>query len=204
VTGTRVFLVAGLLALSGCASIPATHYYVLTLPAAPGDADPSPAGSLTIGVSPFSVEAPYDQEQIVYRLGGGPEVGFYAYQRWAVPLAQMLASVSAQALQGLPGVAQIEPRVSGRAYGAYLSGHLLALEEIDTPDGQTGYVRFALALHRPDGAPLWSGSFEGKTKTHTRDVRAVVEAMQAALGRALASAKGELAAAIANAHLAHE
>ena len=108
----------------------------------------------------------------------------------------MLARLTADALQGLPEVALIEPSNPDRHYAAYLTGHLLALAEIDTPGEQAGTVQLALALQRPDGIPLWSGRFEASTPTHTREVRAVVEAMQAALARALASAQGELATAM--------
>jgi uncharacterized lipoprotein YmbA len=201
-----LWLAAALLALAGCASIPVTHYYVLTLPPAapaPG-ADPAVEKTFTIGVEQFTVDAPYDQEEIVYRVEGTPEVGFYAYHRWALPLSAMLARLTAEALQGLPEVALIEPRDPERHYAAYLTGHLLALAEIDTPGEQAGTVQLALALQRPDGTPLWSGRFETSIPTHTREVRAVVEAMQAALARALASARGELAAAIARGQWAHK
>jgi uncharacterized lipoprotein YmbA len=201
-----LWLAAALLVLAGCASIPATHYYVLTLPPAapaPG-ADSALGGTLTVGVEQFTVDAPYDQEEIVYRVEGTPEVGFYAYHRWALPLSAMLPRLTAEAFQGLPGVALIEPRASEHHYAAYLTGHLLALAEIDTPGEQAGAVQLALALQRPDGTPLWSGRFEASTPTHTREVRAVVEVMQAALARALASARGELAAAIARGEWAHE
>jgi uncharacterized lipoprotein YmbA len=191
-----IWLAAGLVALAGCASIPVTHYYELTLPPAAPAADPGLPGALTIGVDPFIVDAPYDQDEIVYRVEGTPEVGFYAYHRWALPLSVMLARLTAEALQGVPGVALIEPRDPEHHYAAYLTGHLLALAEVDTPGEQAGTVQFGLALLRPDGTPLWSGHFKATTSTHTRDVQAVVEAMQAALARALASARGELATAI--------
>jgi uncharacterized lipoprotein YmbA len=201
-----LWLAAALLALAGCTSIPVTHYYVLRLPppAAPAtEADPTLGRALSIGVEQFTVDAPYDQEEIVYRVEGTPEVGFYAYHRWALPLSAMLARLTAEGLQGLPGIALIEPRDPEHHYAAYLTGHLLALAEVDTPGEQAGTVQLALGLQRPDGTPLWSGRFETSIPTHTREVQAVVEAMQAALARALASARGELSAAIARGQWAH-
>jgi uncharacterized lipoprotein YmbA len=183
---------AALLVLAGCASIPVTHYYMLTLPpAAPApQADPALEKALTIGVEQFTVDAPYDQEEIVYRVEGTPEVGFYAYHQWALPLSVMLARLTAEAFQGILGVTLIELRDPEHHYAAYLTGHLLALAEIDTPGEQAGSVQLALALQQPDGTTLWSGRFEATIPTHTSEVRAVVEAMQATLARALAGAVG--------------
>ena len=56
-----------LLAATACGGkAPVTHYYTLDVPGY-GTADSSIG--LDVGVSPFHVAAPYDQDRIVYRIG---------------------------------------------------------------------------------------------------------------------------------------
>jgi uncharacterized lipoprotein YmbA len=134
-----------ILALSfvvGCSSLPTTHYYVLELDPVAGTNGASAAGAgetapWTIGVRPFTVDAPYDQDRIVYRVGeGSAEVGFYAYHLWAAPLDAMIAAAVATGLEGTPAVSIVEPAAAGRSYRAWLHGRVLALEEVDLPDRQ--------------------------------------------------------------------
>ena len=147
-------------ALGGCGSpVPRTHYYVL------GPQDVSRTGTasegLVIGVETFRVDPPYDQDKIVYRVGeDSVEVGFYPYHRWAAPLARMLPHVAAAAFDGVPGAKSIEAADSRRDYDAYLSGRVLVLEEVDSPDGQRARVRLALRLYA-DGGEIWSDTVGG-------------------------------------------
>ena len=57
-----------LLVLGACGSAPTTRYYVLapTPPTLVGD---SSLEGLRVGVEPFTVDPPYDRDQLVYRLG---------------------------------------------------------------------------------------------------------------------------------------
>ena len=71
----------------GCKAMPTTHYYILEPRA--GSSDDAGAG-VAVGVLPFEVDPPYDQDRIVYRIGAdSPKVGFYEYHRWAAPLSRM-------------------------------------------------------------------------------------------------------------------
>jgi uncharacterized lipoprotein YmbA len=191
--------------LAGCSQLPATHYYVIELDTraamASGGASGAAAaqsGAWTIGVRPFAVDAPYDQDRIVYRHGeSSPEVGFYAYHLWAAPLQSMLPAAVAAGLSGAAGVAGLEPVVAGRRYDAFLHGRVLAVEEIDLSDRQVVRTALELRLHAPDGAELWSRRLEGRGETRTEEVADIVEALAAALGEALGPVRGELGGVLA-------
>jgi uncharacterized lipoprotein YmbA len=191
--------------LGGCSQLPATHSYVIELDpvgaamaAGASGAGAAENGGWTIGVRPFAVDAPYDQERIVYRHGeSSPEVGFYAYHLWAAPLQSMLPAAVASGLSGASGVAGLEPLVAGRRYDAFLHGRVLAVEEIDLADRQVVRAAVELRLHAPDGAELWSRRVEGRGETRTEEVADIVEALAAALGDALDPVRGELGTVVA-------
>jgi len=70
--------------IGACRSAPTTHYYVLTPTRQVPDvaAAASDSTGLRIGVEPFTVDPPYDRDQLVYRLGvDSVEVGFYTFHR---------------------------------------------------------------------------------------------------------------------------
>jgi uncharacterized lipoprotein YmbA len=195
--GASVFLATVLVAaLGGCGSpVPRTHYYVLE----PQDVSRTGAASegWDIGVETFRVDPPYDQDKIVYRVGeDSVEVGFYPYHRWAAPLARMLPHVAAAAFDGVPGARSIEAADSRRDYDAHLSGRVLVLEEVDSPDGQRVRVRLALRLYADDGE-IWSDTVAGEASLSSNDVGDVVQQMRSALDDALRDARSGLQAALA-------
>jgi uncharacterized lipoprotein YmbA len=212
--GFGVLIALAALAIAGCSQLPPTHYYVLELDRASGGADAgdgagsrgAAAGGLaadssawTIGVRPFAVDAPYDQDRIVYRVGeGSPEVGFYAYHLWAAPLSNMLAAVVATGLEGAPGVTAVEPVVAGRAYRAFINGRVLAVEEIDVADRQLVRAVIELRLVDRDGAELWADVVTARGETRTEQVGDVVEALSVALADALAGTRESLGRAVSN------
>ena len=90
-----------LFTLWGCSknSAPETRYYVLQ--ATPAEAPMASGEGLELGVETFRVDAPYDREEVVYRVGREAlEVGFYAYHRWASPVGQLVAQAVAEAAGG--------------------------------------------------------------------------------------------------------
>ena len=94
----HLFWIALVATAVGCKAVPAMHYYMLEPRA---ETTPAPGGGLTVGVLPFAVDSPYDQDRIVYRVGdSSAEVGFYAYHRWAAPLSRMMPTLVAEGLAG--------------------------------------------------------------------------------------------------------
>jgi ABC-type uncharacterized transport system auxiliary subunit len=188
----------------GCGgSVPPTHFYVL----GPQDVsrvetlDTATTRGMTIGVETFRVDPPYDQDRIVYRINAGsPEVGFYAYHRWAAPLERMLPGVVASAYRGVPGTRSIEPVVSGRSYDALLRGRVLAFEEIDTPEGPQIRVRVTLRLDASDGTQLWTATLSRDTHVSSNDVGSVVEELRSALLAAIHESRPNLQSALHASH----
>ena len=185
----------------GCKAVPPTRYYVLEPRAAAArdaGADGSVSGGLAVGVRAFRVDPPYDQDRIVYRVGAeSPEVGFYEYHRWAAPLGRMLPTLVADALEGVPGIASIGPAQPGGSYSAWLRGRVVALEEVDLPEGERVRVRLVLSLAGPDGETLWSHRLSGEAAVQAGNVATVVERMRAVLEEQLTASRTGLAAAIA-------
>ncbi len=177
-----------ILLIPACARLPTTHYYVLEPRGKAAEESSSSAhqDGLVIGVEAFLVDPPYDQDRIVYRVGeDSPEIGFYAYHRWAAPLSRMLPPVVAARLRGTTGISSIGPIAPGRDYAAFLEGRVLELEQIDVPEGQRVRVRLELTLRLEDGTELFSEILTGETITRTRKVSEVVDQMSTALGQAL-------------------
>jgi uncharacterized lipoprotein YmbA len=184
--------------IGACRSAPTTHYYVLapTRPAPEMVAPASGATGLTIGVEPFTVDPPYDRDQLVYRLGiDSVEVGFYTYHRWAAPLGDLVAVSMAEGLRGTPGVDRIEPVTSGGDYSAFLRGRVVYLEEIDLPGQQMARLSLELRLVDRDGLTLWSGEVEGSATGSNETVAGIVEQLYQAFDQALAQARAGLAQA---------
>jgi len=181
--------------LGGCGGrLPTTHYYVLAAPDLPST---NPRGEgMSIGIRTFRVDPPYDQDRIVYRVGqDSPEVGFYAYHRWAAPLERMLPRVAATSFSDLSGVSSIEPAEAGRDYDAQIGGRILAFEEIDTGEGQQ--VRVQLHLYLLVGnEEVWAATVTGDDALHATEVGQIVQHMRAALATALEAARPDLQSAL--------
>jgi uncharacterized lipoprotein YmbA len=179
---------------------PPNHYYLLGAPASQEEAEPSPsAGSegLHIGVKALHVDPPYDRDSIVYRVGvDSPEVGFYAYHLWAAPLSRMLPGVVASAFEGAEGIGTIEPVVPGRSYAAYVTGRVLAFEEVDLPEGQRVRISLSLRLRLADGDELWTGRLSGESGLQTDSVADIVDAMRSLVSELLREARTDLASAL--------
>lgn len=188
-----IVFVAGSL-LAGCAKIPPTHYYVLSTPTPP---HMTVSKALRVGVQPFRVDPPYDQDRIVYRVGSeSPEVGFYAYHRWAAPLGRMLPGVVSRLLESGSPLASFEPVMPDRNYAAILDGHLLLLEEVDTPAEQQARLSLSLVLRSSAGEELWSTSVFRSVAGQAAGVDEIVVQMRTALENALKEMQPGIAIAL--------
>ncbi|MGB7490971.1 MAG: ABC-type transport auxiliary lipoprotein family protein, partial [Thermoanaerobaculia bacterium] len=171
-------------------------YYILapTRPAPDVAAPASDPAGLTIGVEPFTVDPPYDRDQLVYRLGtDSVEVGFYTYHRWAAPLGDLVAVSMAEGLRGTPGIDRIEPVTAGGDYSAFLRGRVVYLEEIDVPDQQLARLGLELRLVGKDDQMIWSGEVEGSAAGSNETVAGIVEQLYEAFDQALEQARAALA-----------
>ncbi|MGH9867444.1 MAG: ABC-type transport auxiliary lipoprotein family protein [Candidatus Polarisedimenticolia bacterium] len=196
-------LTASIIALASlaCAKIPPTHYYTLQI-RQDGSTAASPdltGQGLSIGVLTFEVDPPYDQDRIVYRQSqSSPEVGFYAYHRWAAPLSRMLPRVVSEGLQGTAGITLVEPASSGRDYSGVLEGRVLEIEEIGGPSAPRARMRLSLTLRLKDAGVVWKTILEAEANSPASTVGGIVDTLNAALSSSLDRARVGLAAALAS------
>lgn len=143
-----LLLLAPLLVL-GCGSVPTTHYYVLAAPS--GEMVSSREGT-NLGVEVFSLDPPYDQDRLVYRVAqglgevGSGEVGFYNHHRWAASPGRLIQAALVAGLRGTPGIAAIEPVKGNGSYSLLLAGRVTALEEVDLPRHQLARIQVDLKI----------------------------------------------------------
>jgi len=195
-----LLLMASLLCAACGGKRPPNHYYLLGALASQEEAAPSSSvGSegLHVGVKAIHVDPPYDRDSIVYRVGvDSPEVGFYAYHLWAAPLSRMLPGVVASAFEGTEGIGTVEPVVPGRSYGAYVTGRVLAFEEVDLPEGQRVRISLSLRLRLADGGERWTRRISGESGLQAENVAEIVDAMRSLLSELLREARADLALAL--------
>ena len=164
------------LVLAGCGSARPPHFYTLhDLPSPPqANASPIPA---TLLVGRIIAPSLYRDDRIVY--GTGPvELGAYEYHRWAEPPAEMLENMLTDSLRSSGAFRSVQ-RVGSSGRGDYIvRGHLIALDEVDTPGIA---ARFAIELELfqvKTGTVVWHQSYSHDQPVSSKTVSAVVEAMQ--------------------------
>ncbi len=197
----RRFLPAGVLLvllvpLSGCGAARPAHYYSLEALAP----EPLPGGaSYPVVLLVGRISAPHvlRDDRIVY--GTGPlELGTYEYHRWAEPPADMLEGLLLEQLHAT-GQYKSVGRYSSSTRGDYLlRGHLISLNEMDSPGGVT--ARFAIRLELfqwKTGTVVWTQGYQHDEPVAKKSVDQVVEALQknvrAGLGQLTAGMSGYFA-----------
>ncbi len=195
-------IVAGLLTVA-CGSVPQTHYYVLASAeqavAAEVDTDRVVERSPVVGIRTFSVDPPYDQGLLVYRVGADAlEVGFYDYHRWASPLGSLAALAFASEASSAVGSIVFEPATHEGRYAAILRGRIRTLEEVDEPGGQVVRVTLELSLDDTRGEAIWQRTVSSESKVQAQDAGQIVARLQADFSELVRAAAGEVAAALSD------
>ena len=174
--------------LAGCSGGPEIRYYSLLLA---GEGVPAMAGSpagKVVHVAPFRIEAPYAQDRLVYRRSpASPEVGFYHYHRWAQPLAEQLAELTATSLaEDFPGLVFSTWRSSEESTPS-IRGRLVELAEVGVEGGVEVRVRLEITLLDSEGRRLTRETLESRADGTPESVGLLVPLMRSALDRCLAS-----------------
>ena len=151
---------------------------------------PLAAAPLTgaIAIARFETPGIYGSGSIVYRVGTS-EYGTYPSREWAIPLGEMLASMSENILQRRaltaarvsfdPGNARRDPYE--------WRGTVREFDEVDAPSGVSASVAISAQLVRvADDSVLWSGSaHDVESIGQTRSMDAVIVGLSTAAARAL-------------------
>src|SRR6267154_1047602 len=194
---TIVFSLAALVILASCGGrVRYPNYYTLNLPAPP---DPPPAENVhtTLAIREFRAPTYLRQGAIVYK--PSPEqIGFYAYQRWAINPSEFVTNSVIEQLRASGNFARVK-LYDGRPDIEYvLSGRLEKLEEIDYAGGVK--VEVAISAHMTDlatGATVWSNAVSEVGDVNKRDVPAVVSEMNRTMERAISKLLSPMPADVA-------
>lgn len=189
--GLMGVLVAAIMHLLGCGTIPETRYYTLdpaeppTMQAASAIWDTSAAG-VVLRVERFAVAEPFADRRMIYR-AAPREVGFWDFHLWAQPPDRMITARVAERLAetGLFKKVDSFPYALTKA-DLTLRGAVLAFEEVDKEDGWYGHLKIFMELVDPKtGDALWSDKMDLEKKAARKNPSAVVEALTQALDDAV-------------------
>ena len=183
-------VVAGLL-LAGCATSPATRFYVLT-PAAVKDIEPSPASAAAITIGVRSVDLPdeLDRPQIVTRTGPNT-VHFAEFDRWSASLRDsVMRVIGADLAMLLPGhQVAVFPWTSGASVDRQV---IVEITRFDGALGGQSVLQARWTVLGRGGRPAAVSGQSTLSEPSGRDYPALV----AAQSRLLGALSGEIARAI--------
>lgn len=175
---TIALLVGGAVA---CGSSPETIHYRLEPDVE--QADPPPAQRPSLALEHLSVDAAYDDAQIVYRTSPYRLQRYY-YHRWAAPPGLMLTDTLRSAYAQTGRFRTVSTGSAARS-DMILSGQVAALEEVDVTE-EEWQGRIVLELRLRDsttGELLWSDTVEERETLEERSPAGLAEALSVALGR---------------------
>jgi len=175
----HVFPIVLLIALAGCATAPAPHYYTL---------DMRPSGK-AVPPCTLSVERLRESEALGRReilIQRTPtEVEYYAVDQWTAALGELVS----QKLQSELGCAS-----DGARPEYSLTGTILDFGQVDLADGLEAYVRLDIEFRLPNTSrysePLFKKIYSARMRAEGEDAGAVV----LALSRCLEQIAAEIAA----------
>ena len=184
-----LLLFAGVVA--GCGAARSSKFYQLTIP---GDVTPAPVPNpypVTLVLGPVASSHLYREDHVAYS-SDGQSMGVYEYQRWAEPPTEMIRDVLLREL-----------RASDRFQGVYtwgsnvrgdyiLRGHLYDFREISATN-LVGRVTLELELHDArTGATVWTHFYSHDQPVASKDVAAVVAALDHDVQQAIAEFRASL------------
>lgn len=183
------------LSAAGCGSAPRTSHYTIEY-APPAGAASASTGS-QLGVALPRASHLLRQDRIVYFTGPN-EMNFYEYHRWAEPPNFMLQSLLIRQLRAAGLFDNIVPYRAQKGLDYVLQGRLLAMEEVDSPNGITARFGLELELVRQEDAHVvWTGRHNCERPVGAKTVPAVVEAMNGCVQESLGELTRSLGGAVA-------
>jgi ABC-type uncharacterized transport system auxiliary subunit len=177
-----VFISALSLSLSGCAKTKPIHYYTVGLPVAPTLTTSAQPVSLLVGsIGGADI---YRDTPIVYRVGTN-EIGAYQYSRWAEPPVELVKDKLIRILSA-SGDYQSVTSLGSNSNGQFLvRGRLYEFAEVDGAN-ITGLVSMEFELYdRKSGKTLWTHFYSKSEPVQSKDISAVVTALDTNLDHGL-------------------
>jgi ABC-type uncharacterized transport system auxiliary subunit len=163
--------------MAACGSVPKTHYYSVTMPAAAPAADSQSVGVLD--VARFQAASVLRDDRILY-YQTPTELNYYQYHRWSAEPAALMAELVSRRLRATGAFSEVRTIPHATPGDFQLRGRLLSFEELDYEAG--GHVRVALELdliRNSDHMIVWSGTERSERAVEGKGVGAVVDALNA-------------------------
>ena len=181
---------------------PALEQYILRLPVQNGPSAPAapPVLTGTLAISPYVTRGIYEERGIVYRVDDH-QLAQYPSREWAIPLRDMLGTLTEEALAAAPltaDPAEFDPRtVRSRDY--HWRGTVRELEEVNRDRQVLAAVHLDVEIVRnANDSVVWKGSerMERPVPPPTNSMTRVVETLSALTGdvlfRLIARARADL------------
>ena len=170
------------LSLGACGGSKPIRYYTLQIPAAPTLT--ANTSSISLAVANVNGAQIFQNEPIAYRIGVN-EIGTYQFSQWAEPPVNLVRRRLIRMLRS-SGDYQSVVELGSNSAGQYLlRGRLYDFEEVDT-GGISALVSLEFDLiDRKTGKVVWSHFYSQTDPVPTKDISAVVTALDSNLTRGL-------------------
>ena len=177
--------------LNGCGAARPSKFYQLTIPSdKTSGAAPAPY-AVTLLLGPITTSHLYRDDHIVYS-SNGEAMGVYEYQRWAEPPSEMISDVLLRELQESERYQHVYSLRSDSRGDYVLRGRLYDFREI-TGNSVAARVAFEFELRdSKSGATVWSRSYSHDEPVSSKDVTAVVAALNRNVQNGLSEVIGSL------------
>ena len=170
------------LSLGACGGSKPIRYYTLQIPAAPALATSAYPISLVvanIGAAQILEEAP-----IAYRIGVN-EIGTYQYSQWSEPPVSLVRRRFIRMLRASGDYESVTELASNSPGQFVVRGRLYDFEEVDTTS-IAGLVTMEFDLYdRKSGKVVWSHFYSQSEPVQSKEIAAVVTALDLNLDRGL-------------------
>lgn len=169
----RMFLLCSALAalmLTGCFSgtQPTMRYYTVMLPdGKPMAEKPFP---YSLFVKSATIDPAYRRNNIVYR-ESPYDFMFYNYSSWATRPEHLIEQAVAMRFEQSGIFLHVENAITAKP-DFELSIHVVALEEVDKPEGKFAHLNLLMSIHKPNAdSDLWTKRFDGSASFADGDMR---------------------------------
>lgn len=170
------------LILSGCVTTKPIHYYTIQSSTAP--AIPTGSQSISLLVARVSGAEFLRGTPIAFRVGAN-EIGSYEFSRWVEPPVELVQINLIHALKSTGNYMSVESMGSSSEGQYVVRGRLYDFEEVDGAS-ISGLVSMEFDLYdRRSGKVVWSHSYSQSEPVGSKDMSAVVGALNVNLDRGL-------------------
>jgi len=187
-----IAIAAAAMLTASCGATRPSRYYAIEVPAA----QPAAARALPVTLLIGHISAPQilRDDRIAYR-SSPTEIGMYEYHRWSEPPADMLEAMLVRRLRA-EGRYQSVQALTSNAEGEYiLRGRLHQFEEVTSGSNISARVALEMELfQKKSGTVVWNNLFNAEETVASKEVPAVVEAINHSSQKVLDQVAGGLAA----------